>query len=132
MWVLPGIFVISASTAIGAYQKLNIKRAKYNIQKYFDYKYSDLNAKCRICDEYVEKTPKKIGSLTEHLRVLHEEFLKMYESAKRKNDLDLQQKKRPRCDDVEVASENDEEIENEEANASRSQPTMMANAEEVT
>jgi hypothetical protein len=73
---------------------------KSSLQKYFDYKRGDKTAKCRICNKKVEKTHGKFDSLTDHLKG-HEEFYKMYDSAKRENELKQQQGKRPHGDDDE-------------------------------
>jgi hypothetical protein len=98
---------------IEAYQMLNMKFAQYSLQNYFDYKRADKTAKCRICQEEIARIPESNDSLTDHLKG-HEEFFKMYDSAKRKFELERQQKKRPRGDDDKVGNEEDEETEGEE------------------
>jgi hypothetical protein len=106
---------------------MNQIKTQYSLRKYFDYKRGDKNAKCRICNEKVEKTPINNDSLIDHLKRRHEEFYNMYDSAKRKNELALQQKKRPCSDNY----DNEVNESNEETNASQSQPMMMVNAEAI-
>jgi hypothetical protein len=45
---------------VALWKKLDGRRAKYSIQKYFDYKSADKIAKCRICKEKIEKAPRNI------------------------------------------------------------------------
>jgi hypothetical protein len=110
---------------------MNTQRPQHSLTRYFDYKRYDKTAKCRICNQEVERTAGNNINLTNHLKGqgLHEEFFKMYKSAKRKFYFNQQQKKRPHDDDDKVGNEDNEEVDGEkEQNASGSQPTMLGNA----
>jgi uncharacterized protein YijF (DUF1287 family) len=117
-----------ASIAIASYVKLNKKMHKWSIQKYFDYKGGDKTAKCRICNDVVEKASGSIDSLIDHLKGQHEEIFKIYDFSKRKYNLGRQQKKPTRDDNY------DDEVnegDREQPNASKSQTMMISFAEPV-
>jgi hypothetical protein len=110
---------------------LNPQRPKWSIQKYFDYKRGDKTAKCRICDEQINKAQRSTDSWTGHLKGQHKEFFEMYESAKQIKESTRQHRKSLLGEKDEIGNENDEDENEEGPNASQSEPILTVNAEEV-
>jgi hypothetical protein len=110
------------------------------LQKYFDYKPSDISAKCRICNEEIVRIKAKTEDLKDHLKDRHEQYFKWYDSAYQKRKFSRQQRKGGRGGKDEVENEDEEENEenedeenedDDEPNATHKQTMSMDNAEEV-